>query len=137
MELKTLIWLYINIKLRENGLLSSEHVPMLEDSEKDILTAAVAICSELEHDPRFTDIVASFRSFGVEMATFNTVVKELLCGELNWSRVMSVVSLAGALAVVCTERGDEHKIDFILDWAGVFAQEKMNPWVKANGGLVV
>ena len=51
-------------------------------------------------------------------------MKELIVDELNWPRVMPVVSLAGTLAVECTESGDVHKIDFIQDWAGVFAEEK-------------
>ena len=129
MELKTLtcLSLYIKIKLRENSLSLNENFPVLEGSEKEILSATVVICSEIEEDASFSDILAPFRRFGVELEIFNTVVGELLVDELNWPRVLSVVSLAGALAVVCTERGDEHKIDFIQDWAGVFAQEKTNP----------
>ena len=137
MDLKTLISLYINIKLRESRLLNNKHFPVLEGSEKDILSAAVAICSEMESDARFTDVVTSFRRFGVEKNRFNAVLEQLLIGELNWPRVMSVVCLTGALAVLCTERGNEHKIDFIQDWAGSFAEEKLNPWIKANGGLVM
>ena len=137
MELKTLISLYIKIKLRENGLLSNENFPVLEGSEKEILSATVVICSEIEEDASFSDILAPFRKFGVELEIFNTVVGELLVDELNWPRVMSVVSLAGTLAVECMERGDVHKLDFIQDWAGDFAEEKMNPWIETNGGLVV
>ena len=137
MELKTLIWLYIKFKLREDGLLNGQQFPVLEGSENDILSTAIAMCFEIEQDPNFPVILASLRNFGVERETFSTVIEQLLVGELNWHRVMSVVSLAGALSIECAQRGDVHKIDLIQDWAGVFAQEKMNSWVKANGGLVV
>ena len=91
----------------------------------------------MERDARFTDVVTSFRRFGVEKDRFNAVLEQLFIDELNWPRVMSVVCLTGALAVLCTERGNKHKIDFIQDWAGSFAKEKLNPWIKANGGLVM
>ena len=137
MELKTLIWLYTKFKLREDGLLNDQQFPVLESSENDILSTAIAMCLEIECDPNFPVILASIRNFGMERMTFSTVIEQLLVGELNWHRVMSVVSLAGALSVECAQRGDVQKIDLIQDWAGGFAQEKMNPWVKANGGLVV
>ena len=58
MELKTLtcIALYIKIKLRENGLSLNEKFPVLEGSEKEILSAIVVICSEIEEDNSFSDI---------------------------------------------------------------------------------
>lgn len=137
MELKTLISLYIKLKLRENGFLPNEFFPVLESSEKEILSAALVICSEIEEDARFSDVLSPFRRFGIELETFNVVVEELLVSEMNWPRVMSLVSLTGVLAIECMERGDEHKVDFIQDWAGAFAEEKMNPWIENNGGLVL
>ena len=137
MELKTLISLYVRIKLKENGSLPNEQLPEQEDLEKEILSATLEICSEIEHDARFPEILAPFRSYGIELEIFSTVVEQLLDDGLNWPRVMSVVSLVAALAVECMERGDLHKIDLIQDWASAFSEERVNPWIESNGGLVV
>lgn len=63
------------------------------------------------------------------------VLDQLLIGELNWMRVMSVVTLSGSLAVECMNRGEEHKIDLIEDWASSFADTKLRHWIERNGGL--
>lgn len=135
MELKGLISLYTEIKLRESGFINTSSYSTLENSDKEILKAAMSVCSKLEHEPRFSDVLKSFSTFGIQKESFRVVLKQLLVGELNWARVMSVVALTGALAVQCMENGEEHKIDFIVDWSSYFAETELKNWIDLNGGM--
>ena len=60
---------------------------------------------------------------------------QLLIGELNWARVLSIVALSGSVAVQCAEKGEEKKIDLIQDWAASFAEVKLAPWIEASHGI--
>ena len=136
MEFKSLISFYIDMKLRKSGLIHNRNKVRVPDDEKDILQAALSICAQMEHDDRFADVLTSFRKFGITKETFLTVLDQLLVGDLNWARVLSVVSLSGELAVQCMENNEEHKIDFIQDWASSFAEVKLEHWIETHGGMV-
>lgn len=135
MEFKTLISIYTNFRLRKNGFLGRDCAVSAE-SQKEIFQAVLNICAQLERDARFSDVLTSFRKFGITKESFITVLEQLLIGELNWMRVMSVVTLSGALAVESMNRGEEHNIDLIQDWASSFADTKLRHWIERNGGLV-
>lgn len=134
MEFKTFISIYINFRLRKNGFLN-RGCSICSESQKEIFQAVLNICAQLERDARFSDVLTSFRKFGITKESFIMVLDQLLIGELNWMRVMSVVTLSGSLAVECMNRGEEHKIDLIEDWASSFADTKLRHWIERNGGL--
>ena len=52
---------------------------------------------------------------------FQVILDQLLIGEINWARVLSIVALSGSLAVQCAEKGEEKMIDLIRDWTASFA----------------
>ena len=60
---------------------------------------------------------------------------QLLIGELNSARILSIVALSGSLAVQCAEKGEEKKVDLIRDWTALFAEVKLAPWIEANHGM--
>ena len=67
------------------------------------------ICAQLESDVWFSDTLEYFRKFGISRDAFQIVLDQLLIGELNWARVLSIVALSGSLAVQCAEKGEEKK----------------------------
>ena len=136
MDIKTLISYYMDIKLRKVGVVLNGHKIEVSENEKDILKVVEKLCAQMEGDARFEDILLSFRKFGVSKETFLTVLDQLLIGDLNWSRVLSVIALSGELAVQCVERDEEHKIDLIQDCAIAFADVKLKDWIIRQGGLV-
>ena len=136
MDFKTLISYYMDIKLRKVGVVLNGHIIEVSENEKDILKVVEKLCAQMEGDARFEDILLSFRKFGVSKETFLTVLDQLLIGDLNWSRVLSVIALSGELAVQCVERDEEHKIDLIQDCAIAFADVKLKDWIVRQGGLV-
>lgn len=138
MDLRELISYYIDLKLEKTGTMLAKNTGYrnLSDADKEVLQSVVTICSQLENDSRFTDVLASFHKFGISKETFLVVLDQLLIGELNWARVMSVLTLSGALSVQCRDIGEENKIDLIEDWANSFAEVKLRPWIDSNNGMV-
>lgn len=137
MDLRELISYYIDLKLEKTGTMLAKNTGYrnLSDADKEVLQSVVTICSQLENDSRFTDVLASFHKFGISKETFLVVLDQLLIGELNWARVMSVLTLSGALSVQCRDIGEENKIDLIEDWANSFAEVKLRPWIDSNNGM--
>ena len=107
-----------------------DHFP----ADRDIFEGVSKICAQLESDVRFSDTLEYFRRFGVSRDAFQVVLDQLLIGELNWARVLSIVALSGSLAVQCAEKGEEKKIDLVRDWAASFAEMKLAPWIEDNHG---
>lgn len=137
MDLKELMSYYIDFQLENSGttLAKDTRYRNFSDADKDSFRAVLTICSQLEHDVRFSEVQASFHKFGVNKDSFFVVLDQLLIGELNWARIMSVVTLTGALARQCRENGEEYKIDLIQDWASSFAEVKLGPWIDSNNGM--
>lgn len=137
MDLRELISYYIDLKLEKAGTVLARNAGYrnLSDTDKEVLQGVLTICSQLENDNRFTDVLASFHEFGISQETFLVVLDQLLIGELNWARVMSVLTLSGALSVQCGEIGEENKIDLIEDWANSFAEVKLRSWIDSNNGM--
>ena len=127
-DLREIISCYVDFRLGRGGY------PELKDhspADGDIFE----ICAQLESDVRFSDTLEYFIKFGVSRDAFQVVLDQLLVGELNWARVLSIVALFGSLAVQCAEKGEEKKIDLIRDWAASFAEVKLAPWIEANQGM--
>lgn len=135
MDLKNIITYNINFQLEKRGHRGTELIKHVAAADKDFFETVIKISSHFESDIRFSDVLTSFNKFGVSEDTFLVVLHELLIGELNWARVLSVVALSGALAVQCAENGEEHKIDLIQDWTSSFAEVKLRPWIENNNGM--
>ena len=62
-----------------------------------------------------------------------TSKKKKSVAEIRSQRVLSIVALSGSLAVRCAEKGEEKKIDHLIqNWAASFAEVKLAPWIEAN-----
>ena len=136
MDLKKIITHYIDFQLEKSGHPALRTCKNLPSVGMDVFEDVLKLCAQLESDLRFSDILDSFLKFGVSKETFLVVLDQLLIGELNWARVLSVVALSGRLAVQCVENGEENKLDLIQDWATSFAEVKLGPWIEANDGMV-
>ena len=138
MDLKTLIAYNIDFQLEKTGYSRTRdsNYRNFSRADEEILQAALKISSQLENDARFSGILASFQTFGVSKESFLYVLDQLLVGEINWARIMSVVTLSGTLAVQCMENNEEYKTDLIQDWASSFAEVKLKIWMDNNNGLV-
>ena len=106
---------YIDSRLGRSGYpelkICKEHSP----ADRDIFEGVLRICAELQSDLRVSDTLEYFRRFYVSTDTFQVVLDQLLIGELNWARILSIVALSGSLAVQCAEKGVEKKKDLIQD----------------------
>ena len=133
--MREIITSYIDSRLGRSGYpelqICKEHSP----ADRDIFEGVLRICAELQSDLRFSDTLEYFRRFYVSTDTFQAVLDQLLIGELNWARILSIVALSGSLAVQCAEKGVEKKIDLIQDWAASFAEVKLAPWIEASHGI--
>ena len=136
MNLKEIITYYIDLQLEKSGHPALRTCKNLPTVDKGVFEDVLKLCAQLESDVRFSDILEYFLKFGVSKETFLVVLDQLSIGELNWARVLSVVTLSGTLAVQCAENGDDSKIDLIQDWATSFAEVKLGPWIEANDGIV-
>ena len=138
MYLKPLIFYYVEFRLKRNISRQKENgfKDTLTDFDCDMLDEAVNLCFRMEKDVRFKEALASFRQCDINEETFTTVLDQLLIGDMNWARVLSVVTFTGALAVHCKDNGEEGKIDAIKHWANTFVEKKLRRWIKNNNGLV-
>lgn len=134
-DLREIIASYIDLQLEECGHPALRSSKLFRSADRDVFEDVSKLCHRLESDARFSDILESFRKFGVSQETFLVVLDQLLIGELNWARVLSLVALSGTLAVQCAENCEENKIDLIQDWATSFAEVKLGPWIEANDGM--
>ena len=100
-NLKDIITCYVDFCLGRSG-----YPP--PPSDRDIFEGVLRICAQLQSDVRFSNTLEYFRN-GVSRDTFRVVLDQLLIGELNWARVLSIVALSGSLAVQCAEKGEEKK----------------------------
>ena len=134
-DLREIITCYVDFRLGWSRYpelkICKDHSP----ADGDIFKGILRICAQLESDVRFSDTLEYFRKFGVSRDTFRVVLDQLLIGELNWARVLSIVALSGSLAVQCAERGEEKKIYLIQDCGASFAEVKLAPWIEANHGM--
>ena len=135
-DLREVIACYIGHQLEKSGHPAFRTCKWLPSTNKDVFEDVSNLCARLESDTRFSDILESFRKFGVSQETFLIVLDQLLIGELNWARVLSIVALSGTLAVQCATQGEENKIYLIQDWATSFAEVKLGSWIEANNGMV-
>ena len=135
-DLREIIACYIDFQLEKSGHPALRTCKQLPSADRDVFKDVSKLCARLESDARFSDILESFRKFGVSQETFLVVLDQLLIGELNWARVLSLVALSGTLAVECAENCEYNKIDLIQDWATSFAEVKLGPWIEANDGMV-
>ena len=118
--MREIITSYTDSRLGRSGYpklkICKDHSP----ADRDIFEGVLRICAQLQSDLRFSNTWDYFRKFGVSRDTFRQsilVLDQLLIGELNWARVLSIVALSGRLAVQCAEKWEEKKIDLIQDWA--------------------
>ena len=137
MSLNRIISFYITVRLKECECLDNEYLEKAACSNGEKYYRVVKICQEMEEDCRFSDVLGVFRIFGVSESCFIKVLDQLLDGEMNWARVLSVVTLTGALAVHCRENGDEEKITEIRNWADSFLDKNLKNWIEDNGGVVI
>ena len=107
--LKEIITCYVDFRLGRSGYpelkICKDHSP----ADRDILEGVSKICTQLESDVRFSDTLVYFRRFGISRDAFQVVLDQLLIGELNWARILSIVALSGSLAVKCAGKGEEKK----------------------------
>lgn len=137
MSVNRIISYYITVRLNENGCLDSDYFERVTYSDRQKYYRIVKLCHEMEEDDRFSEVLDLFRISGVNETGFIQVLDQLLHGEMNWARVLSIVTLSGALAVHCKENGEEEKIQDIRDWGNSFLDENLKVWIENNGGAVI
>lgn len=137
MSLNRIISFYITVRLKEGECLDNECLERVTYSDKEKYYRVVKICQKMEEDDRFSDVLDLFRIFGVNESCFIKVLDQLLDGEMNWARVLSVVTLSGALAIHCRENGDDEKIKDIRAWTDSFLDKNLKIWIEDNGGVVI
>ena len=108
-DLREIITCYADSCLGGSGYpelkICKDHSP----ADRDIFEGVLRICAQLQSDLQFSNTLEYFRKFGVSRDTFQVVLDQLLIGELNWARVLSIVALSGSLAVQCAEKRGRKK----------------------------
>lgn len=132
MSIYTFIAYYIDIRLNNKEHLVNGYLHRNQEQ----LQNAVEICMEMEEDDRFAEIIAVFRESGISEANFNKVLEQLLIGEMNWARFLTVLTLSGALAAYCKDHGDTDKTVTIKEWATAFIKKNLENWIDDKGGMV-
>ena len=103
--MREIITSYTDSRLGRSGYpelkICKDHSP----ADRDIFEGVSKIRAQRESDVRFSDTLEYFRRFGVSRDMFQVVLDQLLIGEFNWARVLSIVALSGSLAVQCAEKG--------------------------------
>ena len=137
MQLKSLIAYNIKVQLEKHGYpRTPADIGKLSRADDELLQAALKLIRQLENDARFSTVLATFHTFGINRDSFLVVLDELLVGEMNWARIMSIVAISGALAVMCMENGEDFKTDLIQDWTVSFTEVKLKKWMDNNNGMV-
>ena len=88
---------YIDSRLGRSGYPELKICKDYSPANRDIFEGVLRICAQLESDVRFSDTLKYFIKFGVSRDAFQVVLDQLLIGELNWARVLSIVALSGSL----------------------------------------
>lgn len=68
--------------------------------------------------------------------TYRTVVENTLGSDLNWGRIVSLMTFTGLLAAFLIQRGQERKVESLLGWQKLYINDRCHAWLEKHGGWV-
>ncbi|KAL3831508.1 hypothetical protein ACJMK2_023249 [Sinanodonta woodiana] len=126
---------YINYKLKKDGFVWSTS-PKITGPDNEVMLTVRRICDEFEErcSKQFRDMYSNCAQVDVTADSVFKVYEELIGKELNWGRVVGILTFSGIMARQCMVSGQASKVDYIVDWTCEFISQRVEPWTREHNG---
>ena len=135
---------YIGYRLRTKfeqsrlrGLPREYLVPPKNPSVKATKLRTLAMNLEGQHDQLFKQICLKVDlSYEQAKMNFQNIAEEIFSTGLNWGRVVSLITFAGAVAHHFIEQEQPEMVCQVVQWLCEFIHVHLIHWIEGNGGWV-
>nr|WNN92813.1 Bcl-2-like protein [Sinanodonta woodiana] len=126
---------YINYRLKKAGF-NWPTSPQCTLPDNEVLVTVRRICDEFEErvSKQFPDLCSSYAKIDVNADSVNKIYEETIGNELNWGRVVGILTFSGIMARQCMVSGQANKVDYLVDWTCNFISKKVEPWTREHNG---
>ena len=143
-ETENLVFDYVGYRLRAKfmqsclrGLPREIVVPPSQPSNKAYTLRNLALTLESQHEQLFQQI-----RFKVDLSqlqgkiNFHSIAEEMFSTEVNWGRIVSLITFTGVLAHHFVEQKRPEMVCEVIHWLLEFIRAHLIAWIIANGGWV-